>query len=97
MTEEKQLIEHRRELVCEVLESLIGNIEAVGETNIDNKRFINLQVLEGIIYPVVSKIGRETSNVERWEGSMKQSGKYAISILKELKVYIDDTLEGYEK
>lgn len=45
MSEEKQLIEHRSEVIREVMNEYIGSIEAVGETHTDGRRFSNLKVL----------------------------------------------------
>lgn len=94
MLEEKQLIEHRSEVIREVMNKYIGSIEAVGETNTDDRRFSNLQVLEDVLYHIVVDIGKESLNTKRYEGSMKNSGEYAVSILEEIRANIDDMLEA---
>lgn len=97
MPEEKQLIEHRSEVIREVMNKYIGSIEAVGETNTDGRRFSNLQVLEDVLYHIVEDIGKESLNTKRYEWSMKNSGEYAVSILEEIRANIDDILEESEK
>jgi hypothetical protein len=92
--EEKQLIEHRSEVIREVMNQYIGSIEAVGETNTDSRHFTNLQVLADVLYHIVAAICEETLNAKRYEWSMKKSGEYAVSILKDIRATIDDTLEG---
>lgn len=91
--EEKQEVVRRSELVCEVIDNLVGNVEAVGETNTDGRHLNNLKVLEDVLHHVIETIGEETLNAKRYEWSMKESGEYAATILREIKTYIDDTLE----
>lgn len=97
MPEGKQLIEHRSEVIREVMDKYIGSIEAVGETNTDGRRFSNLQVLEDVLYHIVVDIGKESLNTKRYEWSMKHSGEYAVSVLKEIRATIDDMLEESEE
>lgn len=97
MSEEKQLIEHRSEVIREVMNEYIGSIEAVGETNTDGRRFSNLKVLEDVLYHIVVDIGEEALNIKRCEWSMKNSGEYAVSVLEEIRANIDDMLEESEE
>lgn len=97
MPEEKQLIEHRSEVIREVMDKYIGSIEAVGETNTDGRRFSNLKVLEDVLYHIVVDIGEEALNIKRYEWSMKHSGEHAVSVLKEIRATIDDMLEESEE
>ncbi|RGT58862.1 hypothetical protein DWX17_24305 [[Clostridium] innocuum] len=69
MSEEKQLIEHRSEVIREVMNEYIGSIEAVGETNTDGRRFSNLKVLEDVLYHIVVDIGEEALNIKRYYGA----------------------------
>ncbi|WP_196029418.1 hypothetical protein [Longicatena caecimuris] len=82
----------RSELVCEVIDKLVGNVEAVGETNTDGRHLNNLKVLENVLRHIIVTIGEETPNAKRYEWSMKESGEYAIAILRNTKAYIEDTL-----
>ena len=90
--EEKQEGVRRSELVCEVIDKLVGNVEAVGETNTDGRHLNNLKVLENVLRHIIVTIGEETPNAKRYEWSMKESGEYAIAILRNTKAYIEDTL-----
>lgn len=90
--EEKQEVVRRSELVCEVIDKLVGNVEAVGETNTDGRHLNNLKVLENVLRHIIVTIGEETPNAKRYEWSMKESGEYAIAILRNTKAYIEDTL-----
>ena len=42
-------------------------------------------------------IGEEALNIKRYEWSMKHSGEYAVSVLKEIRATIDDMLEESEE
>ena len=90
--EEKQEVVRRSELVCEVIDKLVGSVEAVGETNTDGRHLNNLKVLENVLRHIIVTIGEETPNAKRYEWSMKESGEYAIAILRNTKAYIEDTL-----
>lgn len=97
MTEENRvMINHRSEVVCDVLDKLIGNISAVGETQRDDNNFVNLKVMDKVLYHVIEQLCKETSNATRYEYSVKRSGKCAISILEETREWINDTLEDIE-
>lgn len=53
MSEEKQLIEHRSEVIREVMNEYIGSIEAVGEAHTDGRRFSNLKVLDDVLFLLI--------------------------------------------
>ncbi len=91
-TEEKQEVVRRSELVCEVIDSLVGSVEAIGETNTDGRHLNNLKVLENVLHHIIENIEGETLNANRCEWSMKESGEYAVTILRDTKAYIEDTL-----
>ena len=86
--EEKQEVVHRSDLVCEVIDNLVGSVEAIGETNTDERHLNNLKVLENVLHHIIETIGEETLNAKRYEWSMKESGEYAIAILRNTKAYI---------
>ena len=67
------------------------------KTNTDGRRFSNLKVLEDVLYHIVVDIGEEALNIKRYEWSMKHSGEYAVSVLKEIRATIDDMLEESEE
>ena len=60
--EEKQEVVRRSELVCEVIDKLVGSVEAVGETNTDGRHLNNLKVLENVLRHIIVTIGEETPN-----------------------------------
>ena len=93
--EEKQEVVRRSELVCEVIDKLVGSVEAVGETNTDGRHLNNLKVLENVLRHIIVTIGEETPNAKRYKWSMKESGEYAMAILRETKEYIDVMLEEW--
>jgi hypothetical protein len=72
----------------DVVKKLIGEIEPVGETNEDNKRFENLKVMLGLLDSILTDTDYiYNNNKERIEYSMKRSADYIK------KFYIDRDME----
>lgn len=69
----------------EIVLKLTGEIQPVGETTTDNKRFENLKVLCELVNELVSEIDNVSFyNKDRCEYSMNRSGKYANEFLLKL-------------
>ena len=75
--------------ICNVLEVLIGNTHAQGETTADDKAFERLKVLESVTDWCMDGFNYEASLAHRNEWSMSRSGKEAIAYLKETKEWIE--------
>ena len=78
-----------KENIADVVLKLIGDVQPVGSTHIDNKKYENLEVMGEVFY----RLFRELSEVEydsrnRVQASMKGASKKAQKI-------IIDTLEDY--
>lgn len=84
------------ETIIEVLDKLVGNIHAIGSTEIDNKRYDNLLNMEEVAYFTIDELLKELPSINRHEYSMSKSGKKAVSILKSIRDYLDDYLADYE-
>jgi len=66
----------------EIVNKLIGNIEPVGSTHIDEKRFENLKEMCHLVNCLVSQIDEVSyKNKDRQEHSMKEMGEYAYKFL----------------
>jgi len=80
--------------ITKLLDALIGNVEAVGETNEDNRRLDNLKTLidvtnwclDGLEFAMASGYGRP-------EWSMAEISLTAQRALIEYKTWIADVLE----
>ena len=65
------------DIVLEVIRTLIGNIEPIGETREDDKRFENLKNLTFVIERLLYDVDGIIPNKRRIESSMKRAGEYA--------------------
>lgn len=83
--------------ICNVLEVLIGNTHAQGETTADDKAFDRMEVLEQITDWCLDGFNYECRNANKNEWSMVRSGKEAIKYLKETKEWIDYILHEVER
>lgn len=83
--------------ICKVLEVLVGNTQAQGETTADDKAFDRLQVLEQVTDWCLEGFNYECSNAYKSEWSMARSGKEAIKYLKETKEWIEGILHEVER
>lgn len=86
----------KAEIVIEVIGKLIGGVNSVGSTHVDNERYENLKELEEVLYHFTDKIIKESYEADSYMGSVSRSGKYARKILKELKERIDEALGNNE-
>ena len=79
-------------ILMEVIEKLIGDVEAVGETNHDEDAFINLGLMKGVCDALLIDIYKSSKTKNRHEYSMKKVGKSAYMYLKDLRDWLDDIL-----
>lgn len=83
--------------ICKVLEVLVGNTHAQGETTADDKAFDRMQVLEQVTDWCLDGFNYECSKANKSEWSMARSGKEAIKYLKETKEWIEGILHEVER
>lgn len=68
--------------ITEIVKKLVGEIEPIGETNIDNKRYDNLMLMCAIVDDLVCAIENVADkNKDRAEFSMKRAGHYAYNFI----------------
>lgn len=77
----------------EFVKRIIGSIEAVGSCHIDDERYKNLVQQCGLVDDLIQEIIDEARNIERYEGSVKKSGKFAYDYLCDLKEDLENSLE----
>lgn len=82
----------KAETVIEVVNTLIGEVDAVGETNTDEKRFENLKVAEDVCDELIVRIRCASIDKDRVEYSMSKIGNEAFKYLKRLKEWLDEIL-----
>lgn len=80
-------------VVVPIVEKLVGNIHAIGSSEVDKERYENLKNMYDILYRLTDKVCEEAYSYNSYMGSVSASGEKAIEILKDLKVLIDDTLQ----
>lgn len=70
------------ENIKEIVEKLVGKINPVGASHIDNERFENLKTMCALVNDLVYEIDQVANdNENRQEASMKLSGVYAREFL----------------
>lgn len=68
----------------EIVETLIGKIRPVGETNTDTQRFENLKEMCELVNELVSEIDSVSYDFkDSYEHSVKKSSEYAKNFLTE--------------
>lgn len=83
--------------ICNVLEVLIGNTHAQGETTADDKAFERLKVLESVTDWCIDGFNYEVPLAHKNEWSMSRSGKEAVRYLNELSEWIGARLSEEER
>lgn len=63
--------------IHDIVKKLIGNIDPVGETHIDEERFENLKATCELVDILLTDIDKVIPNNKRAEFSMKRAGDYA--------------------
>ena len=72
--------------IHEIVKKLVGEIETIGETDTDNKRFENLKVMTKLVDKLIYDIDRVAMEKDRHEYSRSRSGKHADSFLNQLGI-----------
>jgi len=80
-----------------VVDRLIGDVEAWGESHHDKESNENLGVLGDLYWHIQSTLCRCARLTSRYEGSMNACGKIAIDYLKMDLEYVRETIEECEK
>jgi uncharacterized protein YaaR (DUF327 family) len=79
--------------LIEMVNRLVGKINAVGSSHIDEERYENLKEYCNLFYEMFLMIANESENKNRVEYSMSKSGDKAYETLEvvyeELKHYIE--------
>lgn len=69
------------EQIADIVMELIGEIEPVGDSAIDDKRFNNLLAVENVMDILFDEIRWASENRNRYEYSMQKIGKNASDYL----------------
>lgn len=80
----------KAETVIEVVKTLVGEVDAVGSSHIDEKRLENLKVMTEVIDELIEEVIYSASTKDDYRYSMQQIGKYAFEYLKEWKETLDE-------
>jgi len=70
--------------IYDIVKKLIGEINPVGETNTDDKRFENLKATINLIDELLLDIDKVAENKDRCEFSIKRAGEYTYKYLEQL-------------
>ncbi|WP_129736751.1 hypothetical protein [Massilimicrobiota timonensis] len=82
------------EIIIEMLNRMIGNIHAHGETNHDNLAYDNLMAFDEVLGYMINEIIDEAEKFNSPYFSEKRSGDYALTMLKNLHEYFEDILSS---
>lgn len=85
-----------KETIVEAVLKLIGEVEPVGETHEDNKRYENLKILEVVYETLTRKLVNISNGRHDNRDSVAQSGKLATRILQSASTKMSDTLGDYK-
>ena len=80
----------KTETVYEVVTKLIGNIEPVGETYQDEKRYENLKVMTELVDRLIFDLVSVAGERNRQEHSINRDGKFANVFLYDLRESMED-------
>jgi len=69
----------------DIVRKLVGPIEAVGETNADERRLANLKQMTELVDRLLFDIHGAAASKTRPEASMRAIGEYASKYLQEIK------------
>lgn len=83
--------------VYSIVHNLLGEIEPIGESNYDNQCFDNIREYDQLMSMLMDDIQLLLPYRRRYEGSMKTMGNYAESLLKGMRMKIDEWLEEYDE
>jgi len=79
--------------ITDVIKIVIGQIEPIGETYADEKRYNNLQQMEVLIENLIAEVGKTSLERDRYESSVKKIGEEATKFLKKINYSISGYLE----
>lgn len=80
----------KAEVVYQVIKSLTGEIDPIGETHVDTKRLENLKNTIKIADMLIYDIAHVSRFIGQYQASMKEAGKAAQVYLDDLKQSIID-------
>lgn len=80
--------------IADIVMTLNGQVEPVGETNIDNRNFENLIELQSVIEILVKEIYCIVCYADSSLYSMERAGKQAIQGLHELYEFLRDIFDN---
>lgn len=80
------------EEIREVVDKLIGDVEAIGETRHDEKAYDNLAIMTYVCDALIDEIRSSSQTKDRVEYSMNRVGDRAYSYLKDLADWLDEIL-----
>lgn len=72
--------------LIDIIRTLVGPVDPVGETNTDNARLENLKALIELVDTLVGDIDKVASNKTKPEYSMKRAGDFADQFIGDLQV-----------
>jgi hypothetical protein len=79
-----------KDVVYEVVKKLLGPIDPIGDTNIDNERFVNLEATIDLVNSLLFDINRVATCATCDENSMKEAGlkaKLFFAAIKSKELY----------
>lgn len=76
--------------VHDIVQKLIGPVEAIGEHNSDQKRLENLKALSSLAAALLCQISKASKTADRQEASMRAIGQFARAFLIEVKESINE-------
>ena len=76
--------------IRKVVDRLVGEVEATGESREDRERLDNLQKLIDLTDNCLDKIARASFSSTRQEDSMNRIGRYALRYLAESATWFND-------
>ena len=82
----------KAETVVEVVETLIGEVDAVGETHTDGRRFENLKVMEYVCNALLDDIYIASKTKDYPQYSMKQIGCHAYGFKKDFAEWCNEVI-----
>jgi hypothetical protein len=82
----------KAETIIEVVRKLIGGVDAIGETNHDNRAYENLNVMIDVCNALLDDIYIASKTKDCPQYSMKQIGGHAYRFIEDLKVWCDEVI-----
>ena len=83
--------------LADLIMELVGEIEPVGETNTDNKRFDNLLRVQNTVDILLDEIYYVCEYSRNYEYSMKRAGETAVAWMEEKQKWLNGFLDPESK